>query len=160
MLKDDIAFETTKDTRTVARFDSKYTRNDGCWEWIGLKYPAGYGYFCLYVSGKKYGMRSNRYAWMRHRGPILTGLLVLHSCDNRSCVNPDHLWLGTNDENMADMVRKKRQMHGERHHKCRLTLQQVREIRALDGQLSQAKIGAIYGIRQSHVHRILRGLSW
>jgi hypothetical protein len=109
---------------------------------------------------------------MLTNGPIPDGLFVCHSCDNRPCCNPAHLWLGTTDDNMADMVAKGRSASGDRswshqHPETQrgeqnghsiLTEDQVRAIRA--DTRSQAAIGADYGIAQAHVSRIKLRQNW
>lgn len=88
----------------------KYRVNEaGCWLWIGYKNHKGYG--VTHQSGKTW--QAHRFSYLVHRGPFDLELFVLHSCDARACVNPDHLFLGTNDDNMKDMVRKGRQAKGQ-----------------------------------------------
>jgi len=77
---------------------------DGCWEWIGSKNPKGYG--CFRVRGTL--KPAHRVAYDLFVGIIPEGLRVLHKCDNRACVNPKHLWLGTNQDNTNDMISKGR----------------------------------------------------
>lgn len=81
----------------------------GCWEWQGSVTPIGYG---KVGAGKYLVISTHRLAWMMFRGEIGAGLNVLHRCDNRPCINPDHLWLGTLSDNCADMVSKGRHRGG------------------------------------------------
>lgn len=113
------------------RFWSKVrlTANDDlCWEWqFGLN-DAGYGSFECYFNGVKI-RRAHRMAWVLTHGEIPDGLWVLHSCDNRKCCNPKHLFLGTSDDNIQDKLNKGRQMKGEKQHFHKLTSADVIEIR-------------------------------
>lgn len=86
------------------RFFSSFEVQDDCWVWVKGANNSGYGLF--YTSGKK--IRAHRFAWELFFGPIPPGLSVLHRCDVPPCVNPDHLFLGTNYDNIQDMIRKGR----------------------------------------------------
>lgn len=86
------------------RFMEYVLKTDSCWEWIGQKDKNGYGRFS-YETKKQW---SHRVSYRLHKGEIPEGLFVCHSCDNPPCVNPDHLWLGTNSENLRDMRKKGR----------------------------------------------------
>ena len=78
---------------------------DDCWIWTGTKNVSGYGIFCH----RNTTIAAHRFSWVLKNGAIPPGLFVCHSCDNPSCVNPFHLWVGTNEENLSDMQRKRKQ---------------------------------------------------
>lgn len=154
----------------INRFLSKINKNGAihpynpelghCWEWQASRSKKGYGHF--YFEGVCW--QTHRLSWVFTNGNIPNGLFVLHSCDNPACVRPDHLFLGTNDDNMKDMVSKGRSgsYRGEESSNVKLTQQQVDEIRKryAKGDIYQRDLGAEYGINQSHVSKIIRGDIW
>lgn len=118
--------ETTRIQPTVlSRFWSKVQKGNECWTWTASTDRWGYGYFGY---ANRVG-KAHRASWEIHYGPIPQGMLVCHHCDNPSCVRPDHLFLGTDADNMADRYAKGRYVTGERHPNARLTDAQVRLIR-------------------------------
>lgn len=127
----------------------------GCWEWQASIGSHGYGQ--LTHLQQKY--TAHRLSWEIHRGPIPDGLCVLHRCDNRSCVNPDHLFLGTKADNLQDMTDKGRRAVGSKHGSCKLTEEQVKEIRAGDALPAQV-IADAYGISRSLVYLIRNKKRW
>lgn len=128
----------------------------GCWLWTGGLSGSSYGRFR--VAGRQ--IQAHRFSWELHKGPISDGLLVCHTCDVRCCVNPDHLFLGTQSENLRDMVRKGRDnpRRGERNGQARLTEEAIAAIRADLRPL--ADIGRAYGIDKQRVHKIKHGKHW
>jgi hypothetical protein len=100
----------------------------------------------------------HRVAWELANGPIPDEQQVLHRCDNRKCVNPEHLFLGTLDDNMADMTAKRRQAHGPKCFHAKLTVEQVHEIRRSTDR--QQLIADRYGITNSTVSVIKSGQTW
>ena len=98
----------------VDRFWSKVVKGDGCWRWTGAK-TNGYGYLTL--GGRNSGLiRAHRFSYEFHFGPIPHGLVVRHKCDNPECTNPDHLEVGTHQDNMKDIVlRRRHARHGQTH---------------------------------------------
>ena len=88
---------------TLARFFSKFQKSEGCWNWQGSKNDAGYG-----LLGHKY---AHRMAWQISNNQLIPKKMVIcHHCDNPSCVNPNHLFIGTQKDNMQDMIKKNRQI--------------------------------------------------
>jgi len=135
------------------RFWSKVRKGDGCWEWqASLK--GGYGQF-------GHGGLAHRVSWEMTRGPIPNGLYVCHRCDNRRCVNPDHLFLGTQRDNMSDAARKGRTAKGERQGHAKLTAAAVAEIRSLHlAGVRQKEIAALFGLAKGHTNRIVHRAAW
>src|SRR6185369_2192030 len=96
------------------RFEQLYipVPEAGCWLWLGTIKAKGYGGFTV-VKGES--QRAHRVSWIITHGKIPEGMCVLHKCDTRSCVNPDHLFLGTNDDNVKDRGKKDRTARGNRN---------------------------------------------
>ncbi len=138
------------------RFWQYVTNTEGCWLWRGMIHHTGYGY--LYNGTISEG--AHRIAFQLFRGPIPTGLFVCHTCDVRACVNPDHLWLGTNEENIRDRDLKGRTaLHqGTENGKAKFTDQQIQAIR--QDQRRAEDVAADYGVNYTTIHRIRRRVSW
>lgn len=129
--------------------------NTGCWIWQHKVDRKGYGR--TWWNGRE-GF-AHRLAFVLWRGPIPDAMGVLHKCDTPPCCNPEHLFLGTQRDNMADKTAKGRQQRGERCWKARLTAEQVAQIKAAHGA-TQAAIAAIYGVTREAVSRIRCGRNW
>jgi hypothetical protein len=145
------------------RFWSKVDRRgeDECWPWTGASDGRGYGY--LAGTRGQQATKAHRLSYELNRGPIPDGLCVCHRCDNPSCVNPSHLFLGTRRGNNADKVRKGRQPHnrGETNPNARLTGEDAARIKEMyGGGMTQQAIADQFGISQMSVSRIVRGQSW
>jgi hypothetical protein len=134
-----------------------------CWEWFGYRDPET-GYGRIHTKGKK--IQAHRMAFILAGGVLTEDRpFVLHRCDSRACVNPDHLFPGNHAENMADMKMKSRgrsgQRRGELNSSAKLTASDVDAIRHLaTSGLSQVAIGRRFGVRGNTVCRILSGKRW
>lgn len=117
----------TKRTTIAEKFWSKVEKTSDCWIWLGAKHAKGYGHIHLGNTVEK----AHRVSYRINFGTIPFGMFVLHRCDNPGCVNPDHLFLGTNEDNMADMKAKGRgnAPRGEAQHLSRLSEAAVLSIR-------------------------------
>lgn len=144
------------------RFDRYWTPepNTGCFLWLGGLSSGGYGAFGMKVPGKKHypPFGAHRLAWEREHGPITNGLWVLHRCDERTCVNPAHLFLGTIQDNLNDMTAKGRRAKGDGHGQAKLTEAEARFIRA--SPMRQQALADAFGIAQPTVSAIKRGKIW
>lgn len=154
-------------------FWEKVLINDGasCWIWTGVKNIAGYGYVDQYKRHNVPRM-AHRISYHLTNGPIPDGLLVLHKCDNPSCVNPSHLFLGTQKDNMRDCVEKGRKprgpehaarikevaLKGESNKNSKLTESDVLSIRS--DQRTLGEIAKHYGVILNTVWRIKKRLAW
>ena len=147
----------------VNRFWEKVSKADhpkGCWLWTACGRGTGYG--ALKIAGCVYD--THRISWMIHRGDIPAGMLVCHTCDNRRCVQPDHLFLGTSQDNVRDMIEKGRRgiIRGAICGAAKLTDERVLQIRELfaAGAFSQRKLAPMFGVNSTTISSIVRGLTW
>lgn len=131
-----------------------------CWNWTGCKSrsswsPSGYGQ--MRISGKM--EKAHRVSWFLRHG-VWPTLLVLHRCDNPSCVNPEHLFEGTNADNSHDREMKGRgnKPLGEKHHQARFTAEQVQYIRSCDK--SSRQLGREYGVSKTAIQLIRQRVNW
>ena len=129
-----------------------------CIEWKKYRNRLGYG---VQRVGRKL-MLAHRFAWMEKNGKIPEGMCVLHHCDNPSCINVEHLFLGTRRDNNLDCMAKGRRPPpaGERNRGAKITKELVIQIRSLKGFASQREIGKCFGLKDSQMSRIMRGQSW
>lgn len=151
--------QSTNEEITLALFSKRLVDPiTGCWKWTGGKMPyAGYG-------RKKYGGRYvlvHRLAarvWLGHE--VRDPRFVLHSCDNRLCFNPEHLRIGTNDDNMSDKAIRKRVL-GSRHPRAKLREPDIVVIRRMLAQgQSQRRVACLYGVSRGCIRSIEEGKNW
>ncbi len=146
-------------TRPIAeRFWCKVDKSGSCWNWTASLNSKGYGQ--LMMTGGRPSL-AHRIAWELTNGPIDGGVHVLHRCDNPLCVNPDHLFLGNQRDNMTDMVSKDRHARGQRRKNAKLTESKVREIRQLhaNGQ-RMVDLVARFGVCHSLISNVIHGKAW
>ena len=163
---------------------NRHEKINDCWEWTGKIRNNGYGEYTHIVNGNKKYILAHRGSYEVFKGKIQDGLYVCHSCDNKKCVNPDHLWVGTGKDNMQDCLKKGRlkkttgykhteetkakfklrsrpQKKGEASWLSKLNEEKVLEIRELLEQNIKTKdIAEKYGISASQVNNIRNRTSW
>lgn len=161
------------------RFWEHVQKSEGCWLWTGNRSKSGYGVLIAKNHPREPDqrqLRAHRVSYELHHGEIPDGLVVCHGCDNPQCVNPDHLFLGTNADNSADMVSKGRQAtgernaahvyparrpQGERHGNAVFTDDHIRTIRKRrEAGESYHAIAKDFGVMRSTIRTICLGLTW
>lgn len=137
------------------RFEKKIMPepNSGCWLWMA-SINKGYGH----LRYKNKIVLAHRLAYELYKGPIPKNTCVCHKCDTPSCVNPDHLFLGSKKDNTNDMLSKNRQARGIKQRASKLTNQQVLDICA--SPLGKRKIAKLYNVDHSAIHKIRTGRNW
>lgn len=138
-------------------FFKNLQKTDHCWIWKGSLNYYGYGRMRI----KEFeGVQAHRYSYELHKGKIKKGLCVCHTCDNRKCVNPEHLWLGTKYQNSMDMVSKGRTKKGKDHKNSKLSEEEVLQIRELKKTKGYKKIAKMFGVAPSCIQSITNRKTW
>ena len=158
-----VRIPVTKERLDKKFFDNIQVVESGCWEWQSVIANNGYGVLQVgkNTGPSHYHESAHRYSYRLHFGEFPREMHVLHKCDNKKCVNPDHLFLGTNLDNIKDKIAKKRHKVGEQVSNSKLTEDKVREICELRTLgLSYRRIAEIFESSETNVIRICKGKSW
>ena len=142
--------------RYLPAFKKKYVidKKTGCWNWIGSRFPNGYGQ-------STYAQYAHRASWLLFKGEIPKNKYVLHKCDNPSCVNPDHLFLGDQFDNMRDCSTKGRSARGSKNGQSKITEEKAIEIRSYYDQGCRIKdIAAFMKLPAGLVGKVANRLNW
>jgi len=152
-----------RDKTPEIRFWAKVKKTSSCWEWQGCKNNKGYGMFRVNNKHKYV----HRFSYEIHKGEIPKGKFVCHHCDNPSCVNPDHLFCGTNSDNLMDASRKgrlKNRNHptGSKNGFSKLNEQKVKKIKKqlMDKTKTYEEISKPYGVDKTTIGLIARNKTW
>lgn len=135
---------------------AEFDPDTGCWNWSGVLHKQGYG---MIRSGRTHHL-THRASYKVFKGEIPEGLFVCHRCDNRKCVNPDHLFLGTVQDNQQDMKSKDRSMFGEKSSAAKLKESDVLQILSLRGGMTQRAIAKMFNVSPALICMILKGAVW
>lgn len=133
-----------------------------CWPWTGAKSAKGYGFIQEAGRGSR-NLLAHRFAYEMRNGPIPAGLVVMHSCDNPSCVNPDHLSAGSQSQNIIDAFTKGRKFSpvpsGERNKRSKLTLEQAKFIKA-NQQMKHTELAKMFNLSPNCIRSVRIGRTW
>lgn len=142
------------------RFWRHVSKTDSCWLWTGSKGKKGHGVINHWPD-RKSRIVASRASWLLHNGPIPEGMFVCHTCDVGACVNPNHLFIGTQKDNIQDAVKKSRMARGMSTNTNKLTEDQVREIRKyLAYGVTQQSLARNYGVSQVLISTIALRKTW
>jgi len=150
----------------IERFNSFIDKNNcgDCWQWIGGTMKVGYGSFGTGGRKNRKTNLAHRYSYEQKHGKIPSGLYICHKCDNKKCVNPDHLFAGTQKENMADARRKKliKDSCGESHYKAKLTNSDILKIREKYKfrKYGCKRLGKEFGVSYQNIWEIVNRVAW
>ena len=140
------------------RFWENVDKSGDCWNWTGSLYTTGYGRMPI---GTSIHTGAHRWSYEHHKGEIPDGMHVCHHCDNQRCVNPDHLWLGTNKDNIEDCVSKDRHTRGERSKQAKLTDEIVIQLRKRHKSgASYLSLARQYGVSPNTIRRAVIRDGW
>jgi len=168
-----------KALRALVRFWARVDKSGECWTWTGTLAPGGYGAFSVDNRNR----RAHRWIYEQTAGPIPAGHFVCHRCDNRKCVRPEHLFVGTHQDNMRDMVEKGRHWSRLQHHReksvalgkalrahtprgervagAKLTENDVIVLRFMSAfGLGEKRLGRIFGLAHSAAAHVAEGRTW
>lgn len=155
-------FRTSRRRPFEDRFFEKLAKDDatGCWNWLAAKTDVGYGMMSR-GNGSNLPILAHRAAYEHFKGPIPPGVLVLHSCDNRRCVNPDHLHLGSPADNSREMAERNRSTRANKHPNRKLSADMIPLIRDLSKEgVTYKVIAAMCGVTEQAIGSVVRGVNW
>lgn len=143
------------------RFEKYIDKSGKCWEWQAKISPFGYGQFSIAPGNVK---QAHRFSYELYKGKIPKGKCVLHKCDNRKCIKPSHLWIGTQQENMQDMIRKGRDRKADpsKNGGVKLSWDKVNEIRKIRREKGTyyKDLAIMFNVHYATIKRIITNKSW
>lgn len=164
MLKDKAIALVLAQPERITAFWSNVKKSGSCWEWTKYRDRNGYGFFYVRLGVNQYtDVKVSRLAWAIENGRVPAGLTICHHCDNPSCCRPDHLFAGSQKDNLADMWRKGRGSRGAGRHNAILSDAAVDRMRRLYVAMGKSRFAIIarkYGVDRDTAKKAILGHGW
>lgn len=146
----------------ITRFSNLVEKTSDCWLWKGACYRFGYGHFRRKINDKWIMYKAHRFAYEYYNGNIPKGYIIRHTCDNPKCVNPSHLVIGTYKDNVQDMLKRGRKVHGinPNHKQHKDIVHEIRKYKMDNPKVTGVELANLFKTSPAQISRIINNKIW